>query len=405
MKLARSRASRRTWIASRRASRARRSTTSRRGRGAAAQRAHAQRFLGARQILDGAPRGARVLVGVRQQDAGRRIAAREGALRSGQVGPRARAQSRRDGAGSARAGRAGAGSGDRERRGLLAHARLPDALERVAVGVLGRDHQQERRDRDLRVELGPGAEDQPDREADDEQQQDGRGRDAEQRDDADAEHDSRDDAEHAPERERERRVGARRGSRSAARARRRRADPLPAAARSTRRARLRRRFAPRAAARCGRPRGGHAWRETLGRSAHADERPSLSADAGIPQDARARDGTQRPHPRPRQLRQPPGAAARELPDARVVDDPRWGAVGSTVLAAVALVVAISDPETGHVRHPPALRLDRCMRGARAARPAGQLGVARRADVPAARRRCSSRPRWPITLSGSSASGG
>ena len=31
----------------------------------------------------------------------------------------------------------------------------------------------------------------------------------------------------------------------------------------------------------------------------------------------------------------------------IVDDARWGAVGSTVLAAVALVVAISDPATGH----------------------------------------------------------
>jgi ion channel len=31
----------------------------------------------------------------------------------------------------------------------------------------------------------------------------------------------------------------------------------------------------------------------------------------------------------------------------VVDDARWGAVGSTLLAAVALVVAISDPATGH----------------------------------------------------------
>jgi hypothetical protein len=31
----------------------------------------------------------------------------------------------------------------------------------------------------------------------------------------------------------------------------------------------------------------------------------------------------------------------------IVDDPRWGAIGSTILAAVALVVAISDPDTGH----------------------------------------------------------
>jgi Ion channel len=31
----------------------------------------------------------------------------------------------------------------------------------------------------------------------------------------------------------------------------------------------------------------------------------------------------------------------------LVDDPRWGALGSTLLAAAALVVAISDPTTGH----------------------------------------------------------
>ena len=31
----------------------------------------------------------------------------------------------------------------------------------------------------------------------------------------------------------------------------------------------------------------------------------------------------------------------------LVDDVRWGAVGSTLLSAVALVVAISDPDTGH----------------------------------------------------------
>ena len=31
----------------------------------------------------------------------------------------------------------------------------------------------------------------------------------------------------------------------------------------------------------------------------------------------------------------------------VVDDKRWGVIGSTLLAAVALVVAISDPQTGH----------------------------------------------------------
>jgi hypothetical protein len=31
----------------------------------------------------------------------------------------------------------------------------------------------------------------------------------------------------------------------------------------------------------------------------------------------------------------------------LVDDPRWGALGSTLRAAAALVVAISDPEAGH----------------------------------------------------------
>jgi Ion channel len=31
----------------------------------------------------------------------------------------------------------------------------------------------------------------------------------------------------------------------------------------------------------------------------------------------------------------------------LVDDPRWGAIGSTLLAAGALLVAISDPEAGH----------------------------------------------------------
>jgi voltage-gated potassium channel len=31
----------------------------------------------------------------------------------------------------------------------------------------------------------------------------------------------------------------------------------------------------------------------------------------------------------------------------VVDDKRWGVIGSTLLAAAALIVAISDPDTGH----------------------------------------------------------
>jgi len=35
----------------------------------------------------------------------------------------------------------------------------------------------------------------------------------------------------------------------------------------------------------------------------------------------------------------------------LVDDPRWGAAGSTLLAAVALVVAISDPDAGQQLRP------------------------------------------------------
>ena len=31
----------------------------------------------------------------------------------------------------------------------------------------------------------------------------------------------------------------------------------------------------------------------------------------------------------------------------LVDDRRWGALGSTLLSALALIVAISDPESGH----------------------------------------------------------
>jgi hypothetical protein len=34
----------------------------------------------------------------------------------------------------------------------------------------------------------------------------------------------------------------------------------------------------------------------------------------------------------------------------LVDDPRWGALGSTLLAAAALIVAISDPDAGHRIH-------------------------------------------------------
>jgi voltage-gated potassium channel len=34
----------------------------------------------------------------------------------------------------------------------------------------------------------------------------------------------------------------------------------------------------------------------------------------------------------------------------LVDDPRWGALGSTLLSAAALIVAISDPDAGHRIH-------------------------------------------------------
>lgn len=45
----------------------------------------------------------------------------------------------------------------------------------------------------------------------------------------------------------------------------------------------------------------------------------------------------------------------------LVDDARWGAIGSTILAAVALVVAISDPEAGaHVTRRQALTIVVCV---------------------------------------------
>ena len=37
----------------------------------------------------------------------------------------------------------------------------------------------------------------------------------------------------------------------------------------------------------------------------------------------------------------------------LVDDPRWGALGSTLLAALALVIAISDPDAGNGQSTPA----------------------------------------------------
>ena len=53
----------------------------------------------------------------------------------------------------------------------------------------------------------------------------------------------------------------------------------------------------------------------------------------------------------------------------IVDDPRWGAVGSTLLAAAALIVAISDPATGHRVERAPLDPDRRVRRARPGRAA------------------------------------
>jgi hypothetical protein len=45
----------------------------------------------------------------------------------------------------------------------------------------------------------------------------------------------------------------------------------------------------------------------------------------------------------------------------LVDDPRWGAIGSTLLAAAALVVAISEPEAGHtIRRRQAVQIVACV---------------------------------------------
>jgi hypothetical protein len=45
----------------------------------------------------------------------------------------------------------------------------------------------------------------------------------------------------------------------------------------------------------------------------------------------------------------------------IVDDPRWGAIGSTLLAAAALVVAISDPDAGqHITRRQLLQIGACV---------------------------------------------
>ena len=172
---------------------------------AAAQRAEAQSALGARQVLDCPPGCTGVLVRVREQGARGGVATRERALRVGEV---LRQRPRRLGQSPAgfpeRIGRKQEGRDDECGHG--AHAGLPDALDRVVVGVPGHDHDEQRRDGDLRVELRTGAQHEPGGEADHEQQRDRCRRDARDRDDADAEQNARDHAEHAPERERERRL-------------------------------------------------------------------------------------------------------------------------------------------------------------------------------------------------------
>ena len=70
----------------------------------------------------------------------------------------------------------------------------------------------------------------------------------------------------------------------------------------------------------------------------------------------------------------------------LIDDPRWGALLSTLLAAVALVVAISDPDAGD-DHEAARGLDRGLRRPGADRAFRQLGVGGRAHLSAAS--CSS----------------
>ena len=172
---------------------------------AAPQRAHAQCAQRPRQILDGAPGGARVLVRACEQGARRGIAARERPLRVGEVGRERPRRLRQPAlALGQRVGREDEGGHDQ--RDGRADSGLPDALDRIGVGILRHHEHEQGRDRDLRVQLGAGAQEQADRETDDEQQDDRRGRDAGHGDGADAEHHSGHHAEHAAERERERGV-------------------------------------------------------------------------------------------------------------------------------------------------------------------------------------------------------
>ena len=201
-----------------------------------------------------------MLLGVREQRAGRRVAGREGALRGGEIGwPARRGRSQPARALGQRVGRQHEG-GDRERDDG-AHAGLPDALDRVVVGVPGHDHDEQRRDRDLRVELRAGAQEQPDREPDDEQQDD-RARSRRRRPRRRRCRARRPRSRRACARARATaRRACRRGSRPSGRSPRTPADRLRGAARPTTRALQRSRCARHAGALCGRPRDGRASRE------------------------------------------------------------------------------------------------------------------------------------------------
>ena len=323
-----------------------------------------------------------------EQGARRGVAARERALRAGEIGRERLRPSRRAAAALAASGSGGSTNAATAQRDDRAHAGLPDALDRVAVGVLGHDQHEQRRDRDLRVELGPGAQEEPDREPGDEQQHDRRGRHARDRDDADAR------ARRPPSRRACARARARaprtcrRGSRPSGRSRRRPGRSAPS-----------RRAIHHAST------AAMAIRTARGSSLRAAARRACMAQNPKPVGERApmrvlvlarrMQGTRRTRVREtarndlvRFLDSYASLLVLLLANfllLEIVDDARWGAVGSTLLAAVALIVAISDPETGHRVTPRHwLLIGACV----ALAPLvllDQLGVARRPDLPAARR--------------------
>ena len=129
-KLARSRASRRTWIASRSASRWRRSTTA--SCGPEPRAAAGSCAARAAPSADPRPRARPCARGRRreQQRARRGIAVRERRLRVGEIGGKQRGAWRRAGGRSRQADPAAARTPRRE-RDERADARLPDALDRV----------------------------------------------------------------------------------------------------------------------------------------------------------------------------------------------------------------------------------------------------------------------------------